>query len=418
MNTESFSFPPLSLPAADPFTSISALRRRHSALLRRQHSENDADRPHLEDLQHLIAQVKATGRKLASQQSREAAQDVLDYWVGIMLAKRSDLACGFGMLELDQYQGGGEEPTDSDHEAVARVNAQLSQAAIGVEKSLYAKQADELRVLLLRLFRLGATSQEVTLALLPANDPLSKTSSAKEILEKLQEAGVIRTEGTGKDLAYVLGHESLLTAWPLLKKLCDQRTSLREMASGWDKGGGQTAALLNGGDQLKEALDFADLNPIEQAFVEQSRRQSEKRRKIFWVAMTLILMIVVGVFIKAYMDVRLVNSRLVERNAQLKAEKDRAEATARELQIALTQAQEALKAGESLKTELQQAQTILKSVELSQLPPSNVSLQTNIIINPAEQKRRQEALTEADQSLSNVKRALSNQFSPRYKLKF
>jgi len=417
MNTTRTSHRP-SFSEAQPFTSLSALRRRHSVLLSLQQSEKEVERPPLEQLATFVGQVKATGRKLASEQSRDAAQGVLDYWAGIILSKRPDLVSTYGMLEPDEYEKGSEESADSDpeFEKAARSNIDLAHQAENVEKRLNPEQAKVLRILLLRLIKLGATSQELSLALLPATDSLLNAVVNRDIAEQLKSAGVLRTEGSGPDLGYVLAHDSLLTHWSALKDLCNERKSLREIASGWDKSGRSPEALLNRGDQLKQTLDFTDLNEIERAFLDQSRQQSVKHLSVLLGFVSLVLVVIAVAYWKVQISNKALQRervQLLEANKQLTAERDKAAAAVRELEIALKQAREALKSAETLNIELQRMQAALESIENSQ--PYLLSAPSNVNMSPINPQTRQDVIKGANESLLNVKRTLSNQFSPKYK---
>jgi hypothetical protein len=447
------------IPEEDPFTSLTTLRRWHSELLRRQQSANTSERPTVDDLTTFIAQVKATGRRLASEETRDAAQGVIDYWAGVVFSTRPDLACAFGILEPDEYQAGHDESTDCHLETSARTNTQLIQAATAMDAGLNPAGKAALRLLLLRLMKLGNSSNDFSLALLPASDPLLKTDPAREVLQKLEIADIIKAEGNTKDPAHFLVYDSLLTTWPRLKQLCDERKSFREMASGWDKGGRQKASLLNRGSQLTQAFDYLDLNPTEQEFLAQSRRQSEQH----WKIIAAILFIIIAMTIVAYSKVVHANNelknlnetlglaikakdeaneKLKRVNTQMEIERDNASKKAEDLKIANAKVDAAnrklnmmntnlgvaIKAKDEANGQLQierdQAAARVKDLEIA-IQQLRVLLKTgdellavqtmtNVVTSPHEKIKREETIKNAEESFENVKRNLNSQFKRKF----
>ena len=268
-------------------------------------------------------------------------------------------------------------PTSASTKPPLRAGVKLREAAEAVEKGLDAKGRAALRLVLKRLFSLSAGSQEVCMAPLAACDPVLETPLASEIVTRLKEAGTLLTEGEATSLSYVLAHPSLLTDWPLLKKLCNQRKSLREMASGWDRAGRTEAALLNGGPQLDLAMEFADLNPVEQAFVEQSRRHAAKTFQVMAGAALVLLIIGATVFFFQYDKVQSANKALLaERDKVVLANKELEEANAN-LWVALSAATGALHQADKLSDGLHRARTLL--ADAGAVEPTNAALHSLIL---------------------------------------
>jgi hypothetical protein len=157
-------------------------------------------------------------------------------------------------------------------------------------------------------------------------------------------------------------------------------------------------------------MDFAELNPIEQAFVDQSRREAENKLRILAALALVLLLVGSGIFFVSYQKVERANKALrEERDKVVRVNQELTEANQR-LQSALDSALQAVLEAESLKAELQKAQNVLEDVHKVQ-PASPY-------INPAEQVRRQDTISKADDSIANVKRSLTNQFGRKYKLNF
>src|ERR1700730_4716378 len=70
--------------AAPAFPSFIALRAEHSELLQREPNTEEVKKTLLDDAEHFIAQVQATGVILSEDEERRASQNILNYWVSVL----------------------------------------------------------------------------------------------------------------------------------------------------------------------------------------------------------------------------------------------------------------------------------------------------------------------------------------------
>ncbi|MFQ5434768.1 MAG: SUMF1/EgtB/PvdO family nonheme iron enzyme, partial [Anaerolineae bacterium] len=108
------------------------------------------------------------------------------------------------------------------------------------------------------------------------------------VLEKLVEARLVRlTKGvTSEDDQVEVAHEALVRNWPrLVEWLDEERVSLRRrqrltaQADQWQILGRDAGALLRGA-ALQEALQYEDLNELEQAFVAASQTELQREEAV------------------------------------------------------------------------------------------------------------------------------------------
>jgi hypothetical protein len=417
MNTELANSSQITLPKVEPCSSLQELRRKHSALLRSQRSERDS--VNIEPVLEFISQIKATGRYLASEQSREMAVGFLDYWTGVLVSRRPDLSFSLGVLDLDPVDSAvlsqGSSPDDPEHETVAKMRLRAADSAVAFQNKLPVEQRECLRTLLFSLIKLNPSSQEVERAFLSRNDEILKDAKLLQLAEKSREAGVLISEGVEPNGGFVLAHDCLLEEWTTLKEICNLRKSIREMAGGWDKAGKPAEALLNGGEQLTNATDFTDLNSIEKAFIEQSRRRSEQNTRVLAGVGIILILVLLGVFSASYWkvasarnDLERANTELREINRRLQEEKKSVEYNAQQAEaakeLALNAAAEAAKINAALSNSLADYEKLQKNKNATP-------------ISPTEQIARREAVVKFNSSISNLNTKAYQQIAPRYSKK-
>lgn len=445
MSAESKTNQPSSPASGEPFASLEALRRAHSALIRRQHGGAVEKRPAVEDLVSFLRRARATGRRVADPDGRDAIQGMLDYWASAILGQRPELASSVALLEPEAWDRGETGPSDAaegarEGETAARVQALLAGAAVDFERALGTEDRKRLRTVLSRLVRLGAGAGEFRLESLPAQDPVladgAEADRRRALVGEMAKAGLLRTE-TGLDIeAWVLAHPVLLETWPTLKRLGDDRRAFRELALGWDRGGRHTAALLNRGQQLAQASEFVDLNPVEAAFLRESRSRTERQWKMLAVAATLLLVVQLGIFSVALRKERAAReteqglnqslaqqrAQLVEANAQLEEERRKLIRTNAALVFernrAETSEQEARRKAEDLQQALTKLQTTLKGAEQLSRTLDRMLVSPQVRTNLGQFKIDPKAILDVGGELRSTRELLRKEYTPRYKIDF
>ena len=256
---------------------VATLRQRHSLMLQRASSKDLPDLPKHEIL-GFLDEVVASGRSIASEQGREAAEGILDYWVGRLLAQDRSSYRILASYGLDDYAGGDEESGDPDDpENEARHLEALKAKAKGITETSDAGRS--LRVTLLELFRLQPESRKPEVSALPKRSEAMQDSGVQKTVGQLLELGLILELGEGESAGYVLAREELLQEWPVLHKLVSERIALRELANGWNKGGRKKNLLLRDPAQLAAAGSYPDQTKTEAAFIRESRDRLDQAAK-------------------------------------------------------------------------------------------------------------------------------------------
>lgn len=395
-----------------PIASLAELRSRHSALLQRQENRDRQLRLSPEEILGFLETARRLGRLVADFDQRETAQSILDYWTAKLLSQAPQAADhleAFYLAEFDPANTGRVSP-----ETAPAASAVATNAAQGDEllNAASPTDRDRFRRLLLRLFRLKEKSIEVYFVPLLASDPVLQNPDTRRLLEQLTAAGLVSPLPSGTNApSHQLTHPRLLFDWEGLKQLATERRGFRELARGWDKGGRQAAALLNGGILLRKAEDYSDLDDIETAFLAGSRRHKETQWKVLLAVVLGIVVIIVIIFVSKNMQLKTANDQLqIEKekaekaNAQLQIEKDKLVGLNAQLKVEKDNVEKAL---EQLQQALKSANTIRQ-----------IQMTTTNTINPAEYRILQEQILKEGESLDNVRRNVKEKFSSQYKKLF
>lgn len=401
------------VPATYPsIASLTELRFRHSALLQRQENRDRQLRLSPEEILGFLETARRLGRVMADFDQRETVQSIMDYWTAKLLSQSPQAADhleSFYLAEFDPSNTGRVSPETAPAASAAAPNTAKGDELL---KAASPTDRDLLRRLLLHLFRLKEKSIEVYSVPLLASDPILKNPDARRLLEQLTAAGLVNPLSSGTDSpSYQLTNPRLLFDWDGLKQLATERRGFRELARGWDKGGRQAAALLNGGVLLRKAEDYSDLDDIETAFLAGSRRQKETKWKVLLAIVLGIVFIIVTIFVAKNMQLKTANDQLqIEKEkaekakAQLQIEKDKLVGLNAQLQVEKDNVEKAL---EQLQQALKSANTIRQ-----------IQMTTTNIINPADYRIRREQILKEGESLDKVQRNVKEKFSPQYKTKF
>lgn len=272
--------------------SLSALRRRHSLLLRR-NASRDATGMDADEIRAFLSEAVATGRYLASEEAREGAQGILDYWTSRLLSRQPELVTQLGKYFLREYEGPttqGEVVSESvpAAELEARVVADFRQRGAAFSAALAPAAVAELRLALLGLFKLVVGNRVPQVCPLPMGSVWLNRAGVRSMLDALVKAGLVRPEGEGVFASFVLAHPCLLTEWDVARQVTEERRGFRDIASGWDRGGRQSAALLYGGSQLIRARDYQDLSSLETEFFAASMDQRTHLHRWGFVAVSVL----------------------------------------------------------------------------------------------------------------------------------
>ena len=334
--------------SAPPIDSLKELRRQNSALLQRSVAGEGESKPTEGELLGFLESASKLGRSLEDEDERETAQGIMDVWIAALLNLNPDagnVSRPFTLEDLDESSAKlvANEARQQRVEAVAaarRADAllpaspeanvsrvKLSWAHDWVPRCLkpYAmtlagrnSEASVLQRLLMRFIRLKEKSVDAYAVPLASNDEVFTEPKAQIVLDQLIEAGVIKAQEAPNAAipSYVLAHDTLLTQWPVLVEIVTQRRAFRQLARGWDSGGRQRAALLSSGQQLQEALDYPQVDELESAFIENSRRAGESYRRLLLTVAGVVMAALFGMVCTLYVQ----NRKLIRAlNAEKKA---------------------------------------------------------------------------------------------------
>lgn len=321
------------------FASLSHLRRTHAEMLRRYRSDKAS--LGVPEIQAFLQQAQATGNHIAADEARSNAQGILDYWYGVFVMTGKETESSAGPPVLDEYLP-STAPAESPHEEAARNQQALRTVAAAFDSSLPPESGVRLRQLLLRLVRMSdSTSTKVDRAQLLLSDPFLADAKSVKLMEQLESKGLVQLETTSTNTsggkAYVLSDASLLNDWPTLKELADQRRSLREMASGWEKSGRKEEALLPNGRLLEGAVDYVDLNTSEQEFVTKSQQYASEVRKGKLILLSSACIVLAALSVFLWMQ----NGELQKKKEELEQQIIKAEAATKKAEAATKEVQEA-----------------------------------------------------------------------------
>ncbi len=169
--------------------------------------------------------------------------------------------------------------------------------------------------------------------LVPAN---VEVTYVKAVVQKLADARLITTGE--KDNKYTIAHETLIDAWPWLRRLINEnretialQNQIAEDAQEWDDNR-RDASYLYAGARLAAAREELAgqkivLSELAQKFVEAGRQQTQRRRVILTAGIAgiiVVLLIALGVFSAQSGE----NARLADENAQVARQAQTAEAQA------------------------------------------------------------------------------------------
>ncbi len=388
--------PIVAVPPTAPIDTLAELSKQHSVLLQRQSAGPGTLQPTLGELLGFVKAASVLGRTLNVVEQRKTAQAIMDYWVATLLSEVPELPEieGLRPFILQPFDERADSlVADDTHKnrtqgIAAGENADRVFCAAG-NRAKSKGEGALLRRMLLRFLRLKENSAEVYTVPLPADDDIFGEPTANGLLAKLVEADVVRRQDPGNpdNQAFVLIQDSLITTWGFLREIALQRRAFRQVARGWDNGGRNSEALLHGGDQLKQAQDYQDLDPIERAFLNASRLETDRTRVrvIGVISSLLVLAIIVAVFLyRKNTDLEKQRKRLTTdighletRQTILKGQNTRLTETQKGLKttnLDLKQKNEAL---ETENKNLAKAQEVLKA-ENNALKADNEALQKNI----------------------------------------
>lgn len=308
MSTEFSSLTPVPAP---PIDSLTELRRQNSTLLQRDVAGGGTAKPTPGELLGFLEAAAKLGHSLEDYEQRETAQGIMDFWIASLLSAAPAASEGTRPFTLEPYDESSVQANATEAqqlrvqavEAVKRAEDLLTPAQEAAVKKVtisglydwlpkclkpwYRKVAGRdsdpavMQRLLLHFVRLKENSTEAYSVPLADTDTfLEKEKSARGLLEQLISAGIVRKQEGAADTpaCYLLTHDSLLTKWSLLVDIVTQRRSFRQLARGWDNGGRQKAALLQGGEQLQDAIDYPHKDELEAAFIEASSLSGKKFR--------------------------------------------------------------------------------------------------------------------------------------------
>jgi WD40 repeat protein len=200
----------------------------------------------------------------------------------------------------------GRHLTVAGYLATGGINGAVAQAADKVYNDLDPPGREALQRVLMRLVALGEegvpdSRRRVTLAELTDSDGSTRATRTRTVLDKLIDARLV----TADEDTVEITHETLLTAWPRLRKwLTDDRESLRihreltNAAREWQRARRDPGRLFRG-TPLAVTRDWAahhdqDLNNDERAFMAASQRdqlRSTRRRRAAIAALAVITVV-------------------------------------------------------------------------------------------------------------------------------
>jgi uncharacterized protein YjbI with pentapeptide repeats len=266
-----------------PFGSISELREAGDALLHAYHDEATAETERAEKVVQFVRRASATGALLDTPRDRREAQSLIDYWIS-------------NSYRTNQGDVPGREALSRVENQLRRFNEDLVKEAVksgqayiesidGERVALTsnfprwpwewpafrAKRIDIARRLLLRLVRLPET--DGTAVSRPSRvdrlQSLDDTRAVDQCLRDLQSREIVMMIGVGPDAIVSLKYESLITDWPWLADLIEERMSYRRAAVRWAQTGRRSISFLDWFRQKKFRKN-GDLNELEQVYATET----------------------------------------------------------------------------------------------------------------------------------------------------
>ncbi|MDB6005969.1 MAG: hypothetical protein JWR15_2956 [Prosthecobacter sp.] len=362
--------PPVATPVAAStaaILSLADLRRQHSALLQRQFAGPGTEKPSRDEILGFLSAAGELGRTLDDFDQRETAQSTMNYWIAALLSNEPQTSKGgfpFDLLPFDAESASGVAHAAAQGQKQA---AAVAQQADSLVSGLGEDDRRCLRHLALRFLRLKENASIAYSVPLSADDESLQSAESKALLAKLLEAGVVKqrnADGADKQML-VLANDNLISNWAFLRDISMQRRAFREVARGWDNGGRNTEALLHGGSQLAQALDYQDLNPNERTFLDASRLATEKSRRTTIRRISVLLCLaVVAVIVLFCQNERLVATErdLVKKNTDLESARNEVLKRVRELEDAQSDLQQSLAIAETSNSRLLSLRTCLVKI--------------------------------------------------------
>lgn len=231
-------------PPDEGYSNLEEMKSRYMELLTAETPAADAE------IQTFLRKGVNLGKTLSFPAYRAEAQSMLNYWAASISASRPAAerveSAGLEAIHADKAETFGVsgfvvlQPYDE-----GSVIPALQQGLEKIGKGT-PEEVEDVKRLLPYLVEMDGTGTQMALSTISENDEFMRPAGKERPgLALLRKAGLLTTitveDGTKAD---ILSTELLMAKWPLLANYCKSRRSFRELARGWSRGGKSNAALL------------------------------------------------------------------------------------------------------------------------------------------------------------------------------
>ncbi len=259
-----------------------------------------------------IDRATMTGAVLDAPDDRKAAQALVDFWSAKFYAipcetptkQRSSIRANtllrpFDLVAVTVTVAEGKKVLaslsrkDGDDESKSVLRQILLRVAPSLNDHVASYQGLAERMLL-RTVGMSEGDRACKPVAVKRNDLLllGDPKRAKEVLDSLIAAGVLRVEPKETGDLISLRYGAMIREWDALRALIGKRVAFRDAVMVWAQRARAKGALISAGLADQALADYADLNALERDFIAAS--SSHSRRKI--IALAIVCTVAVGMF--------------------------------------------------------------------------------------------------------------------------
>lgn len=280
---------PEDVSPATPFRSLYELCRANDELLKSQSGATpnaplNARSASAAAISDFIDRATATGSVLDAPGDRRTAQGLIDYWVATSYSLPRDRSA-----EQSKSRKANVLLREFDPQVIIPVIQQGMAYVADLKKDQERLTGRNLKELAGRLFHFEQTDQEtmrrvlLRLVRLPDKTGACVSSSASRekltslgdpeqvnrIIDALEKAGILNVAPGDAGDVVALRYDALVSEWPWLRELIDERMAYRQSALNWASTGRREGRLLTWW-RIKKFREFGNLDELEQGYVNAS----------------------------------------------------------------------------------------------------------------------------------------------------
>jgi uncharacterized protein YjbI with pentapeptide repeats len=272
-----------------PFRSLYELRGANDVLLKSQsdatpNAPQNARSLSAAPISDFIDRAAATGSVLDAPADRRAAQGLIDYWVASSYSLPRDRS-----IEQSKSRRANVLLREFESETIIPAVRQGTAYVEELENNQEDRGLWSLRGLIHRFFHFEQSDQDtvrrIMLRLIRLSDrtgacvsspasreqltALGDTQQVNRIIDALERADILNVAPADTGDVVALRYDALISEWPWLKELIDERMTYRERALNWALTGRREGRLLTWW-RIKKFREFGNLDELEQGYVNAS----------------------------------------------------------------------------------------------------------------------------------------------------